>query len=63
MPNLHKCVPDSRGPQSISTGLRRNSRSQTDAEMIHEYVEKQESFAFENTLGAQGCARPILRWQ
>ena len=31
--------------------------------MIHEYVEKGESFAFETTLSGRGYARRIPRWQ
>ena len=31
--------------------------------MIHEYVEKEESFAFETTLSGRGYARRIPRWQ
>ena len=31
--------------------------------MIHEYVEKEESFAFETTLSGRGYARRIHRWQ
>ena len=31
--------------------------------MIHEYAEKEESFAFETTLSGRGYARRIPRWQ